>query len=262
MDLATLIGIAGGFALMLAALLLAGSHGGHALALSQFVDPPAALLVFGGGLCVVLTSTPLRVFLQLPRVVYKLFVNRGEDLPDLVGELIRLSEVARRDGMLALEDKLKSVRNKSLVLGVQMAVDGARPEVIREIIEAEMRAEESRHYVGKRMFEMMGRCGPAFGMIATLLGLILMLGNLDNPDSIGPSMAMALVGTLYGAAMANLICIPCAEKLSFLSRQEQLAKRIILHGIMAIQAGDSPRIVEQKLNTYLPPQSRLRAKAA
>lgn len=262
MDLATLLGIAGGFTLMLVALLLAGSHGGHALSLSQFIDPPAALLVFGGGLCVVLTSTPLRVFLQLPKVLVKLFVEQTENLPGLVADLVRLAEVARRDGMLALEDKLKGVRNKTLVLGVQMAIDGARPEVIREIMYAEMSAEESRHYVGKRMFEMMGRCGPAFGMIATLLGLILMLGNLDNPDSIGPSMAMALVGTLYGAAMANLVCIPCAEKLSFLSRQEQLAKQIILHGITAIQAGDSPRVVEQKLNTYLPPQSRSRAKAA
>jgi chemotaxis protein MotA len=262
MDFASLLGIAAGFTLMLIALLLAGSHGGHALALGQFIDPPAALLVFGGGLCVVLTSTPLRVFLQLPQVVLKLFVNESENLPELVADLVRLSEVARRDGMLALEEQLQGVKNKSLVLAVQMAVDGARPEVIREILHAEMSAEEARHYVGKRMFETMGRCGPAFGMIATLLGLILMLGNLDNPDSIGPSMAMALVGTLYGAAMANLICIPCAEKLSFLSRQEQLAKQIILHGITAIQAGDSPRVVEQKLITYLAPQARSRAKAA
>lgn len=262
MDLATFTGVLGGFTLMLITLLMAGSHGGRVLSLTQFIDPPAALLVFGGGLCVVLTSTPLRVVLQLPRIVYKLFVNHSENLPDLVEQLVRLSEVARRDGMLALEDKLQAVRNKTLLMGVQMAVDGARPEVIREILHAEMSAVESRHYVGKRMFDTMARCGPAFGMISTLLGLILMLGNLDNPDSIGPSMALALVGTLYGAAMANLVCIPCAEKLSFLSRQEQLAKQIILHGVMAIQAGDSPRIVAQKLNTYLPPPQRPRAKAA
>ncbi|HUY91746.1 MAG TPA: MotA/TolQ/ExbB proton channel family protein [Pirellulales bacterium] len=262
MDLATFIGIVGGFTLMLAALLLAGSQGGRILTITQFIDPPAAMLVFGGALCVVLTSTPLRVVLQLPKILLKLFVNQNENLPDLVNELVRLSEVARREGLLALEDQLQGVRNKALLMGVQMAIDGARPEVIREIMHAEMNAVESRHYVGKRMFETMGRCGPAFGMISTLLGLILMLGNLDNPDSIGPSMALALVGTLYGAAMANLICIPCAEKLSFLSRQEQLAKQIILHGVMAIQAGDNPRIVAQKLNTYLPPPLQTRAKAA
>ncbi|HEV7222159.1 MAG TPA: MotA/TolQ/ExbB proton channel family protein [Pirellulales bacterium] len=263
MDIATLSGIVGGFTLMLAALLLAGSHGnGAGLSMGQFVDPPAAIMVLGGGLCVVLTSVPLKIFLGLPRIIAKLLMNQGENLPALVGELVGLSEVARRDGMLALEDKLKSVKHQALVLGVQMAVDGTRPEVIQDIMHREMQAEESRHHTGRKMFELMGRCGPAFGMIATLLGLILMLGNLDDPDSIGPSMAMALVGTLYGAAMANMICIPCAEKLNYLSQQEQLAKQIIMHGILAIQAGDSPRVVEQKLYTYLPRKMRSRAEAA
>jgi chemotaxis protein MotA len=137
-----------------------------------------------------------------------------------------------------------------------MAVDGTRPEVIEDIFRTEMMAEEARHHVGKRMFELMGRCGPAFGMIATLLGLILMLGNLDDPDSIGPTMAMALVGTLYGAAMANMICMPCAEKLAFYSRQEMLGKEIVLKGILGIQAGENPRVIEQKLSTYLPPKLR------
>jgi chemotaxis protein MotA len=151
---------------------------------------------------------------------------------------------------------VQDLENHTLVLGVQMAVDGTRPEVIEDIFRTEMHSEEARHHVGKKMFEIMGRCGPAFGMIATLLGLILMLGNLDDPDSIGPTMAMALVGTLYGAAMANMICTPCAEKLGYYSRQELLGKELILKGILAIQAGENPRVIEQKLYTYLPPKQR------
>lgn len=252
MDIATLGGIVGGFTLMIVALLLAGSHGNGHVSLGQFIDPPAAIMVLGGGLCVVMTSVPLGKFLSLPKMVLKLLVHRGPDLAGLVRQIVGLSELARKDGLLALEQRLAGLTDPSLVLGVQMAVDGTRPDVIREILHTEMKAEEARHHVGKRMFDMMGRCGPAFGMIATLLGLILMLGNLDDPDSIGPSMAMALVGTLYGAAMANMICMPCAEKLAYLSHQEQLARQMVLDGVLAIQAGDSPRIVEQKLTAYLP----------
>lgn len=252
MDIATLGGIVGGFTLMIVALLLAGSHGNGHVSLGQFLDPPAAIMVLGGGLCVVMTSVPLAKFLSLPKIVLKLLVHRGPDLTGLVRQIVGLSELARKDGLLALESRLAELTDASLVLGVQMAVDGTRPDVIREILHTEMKAEEARHHVGKRMFDLMGRCGPAFGMIATLLGLILMLGNLNDPDSIGPSMAMALVGTLYGAAMANMICMPCAEKLAYLSHQEQLARQMVLDGVLAIQAGDSPRIVEQKLAAYLP----------
>lgn len=253
MDIATIVGVVGGFTLMIVALLLAGSHGsGHGLSFGQFIDPPAAIMVLGGGLCVVMTSVPLAKFLTLPKMVLKLVRNKSEDLGALVRQIVTLSELARKDGLLALERHVPELTNHSLAIGVQMAVDGTRTEVIQQIMRTEMKAEEARHHVGKRMFDMMGRCGPAFGMIATLLGLILMLGNLDDPDSIGPSMAMALVGTLYGAAMANMICIPCGEKLAYLSHQEQLSKEIVLQGVMAIQAGDSPRVVEQKLSAYLP----------
>lgn len=256
MDIATVLGIVGGACLMFTALIMAGGHGGHGLSLGQFVDPPAAILVLGGGLCVVMTSVPLKVFVSLPSIILKLLQNKADDLVALIEELVGLAEIARRDGLLALEAKVPEIQNTSVVLGVQMAVDGTRPEVIEEIFRSEIQAEQARHYMGKRMLELMGKCGPAFGMIATLLGLILMLGNLDDPDSIGPTMAMALVGTLYGAAMANIICIPCAEKLGHLSRQETLAKELILKGILGIQAGENPRVIEQKLYTYLPPKLR------
>ncbi len=256
MDIATVAGILGGFVLMIVALLLAGSHGGAGVSLAQFIDPPAAIMVFGGGLCVVLTSVPLKQFLSLPKIMLKLLLSPSEDLSALINQIVGLAEVARKDGLLALESRVREIDNHSIVLGVQMAVDGTRPEVIEEIFRTEMQAEEARHHTGKKMFELMGRCGPAFGMIATLLGLILMLGSLDDPESIGPTMAMALVGTLYGAAIANIVCTPCAEKLGYYSRRELLGKQIILKGILGIQAGENPRVIEQKLNTFLPPKLR------
>ncbi len=120
----------------------------------------------------------------------------------------------------------------------------------------DIQALENRHREAKRIVELVGRCGPAFGMIATLMGLIFMLGNLDNPNTIGPSMAVALIGTLYGAVLANLVCIPLAEKLNYLNSEEVLLKQIVLKGILAIQSGDNPRVVRQRLDTFVPPKHR------
>jgi chemotaxis protein MotA len=250
MDLATVIGILGGFVLMIAALFIAGSHGGG-VSLGQFVDWPALIMVCGGGLCVVLTSVPLKVFLTLPKSVKKLLFNKLENHGELVAELVKLAEFARTNGLLALERNVGDIKNHTLVVALQMAIDGTNPEVIGGVLRKEMESDEAHGHVEKKMFETMGKCGPAFGMIATLLGLILMLGNLDDPDSIGPTMAMALVGTLYGAAMANMICMPCAEKLGFIGHHEKVVKEIILDGVLAIRDGDSPRVVEQKLSSYL-----------
>ena len=251
MDIATVLGIGGGFVLLIVALLVAASHGGGGVSMGQFIDWPAFIMVVGGGLCVVLTSVPLKVFLGLPKILKKLAFNRPADHRLMMEQLVKLAEIARRDGLLVLERSLPDIEHATLRNVLQMAVDGARPEVIQGVIRSEMMADEGRHHVEKKMFEMMGKCGPAFGMIATLLGLILMLGNLDDPDTIGPSMAMALVGTLYGAAMANMVCMPCAEKLAYLGRHELLGKEMILEGVMALVNGESPRLIEQRLLRFL-----------
>ena len=141
-----------------------------------------------------------------------------ENLPDLIDELVQLAEFARKNGLLALEATCREIKHPTIALGLQMAIDGTQPEMIEDILRNEMQAEETGITSTRGCSRLMGHCGPAFGMIATLLGLILMLGNLDDPDSIGPTMAMALVGTLYGAAIANMVCMPCAEKLGYLSR--------------------------------------------
>ncbi len=174
----------------------------------------------------------------------------------LIEELVKLAEIARRDGLLALEATAKEIENPFVALGVQMAVDGIKPETVEVVMRTEIEAMQARHSEGKKVLETVGRCGPAFGLVATLLGLILMLGNLSNAEAIGPAMAMALIGTLYGVATANFFAIPMAEKLGCLSHEESLIKEIVVRGVLAIQSGDSPRIVQQKLSTFLPPRLR------
>jgi chemotaxis protein MotA len=251
MDIATILGIGGGFVMLVAALLVAANHGGGGVSMGQFVDWPAFIMVVGGGLCVVMTSVPLKVFLGLPKLIKRLVFNRPADHRLLMEQLVKLAEIARRDGLLILERSLPEIQHPTLRTVIQLAVDGARADVIQSVLRKEMMADESRQHVERKMFDMMGRCGPAFGMIATLLGLILMLGNLDDPDTIGPSMAMALVGTLYGAAMANMICMPCAEKIAYLGHHELLAKEMILEGVVALVNGESPRLIEQRLMSFL-----------
>jgi chemotaxis protein MotA len=179
---------------------------------------------------------------------------------ELIDQLVGLAEAARKEGLLALENKTKDIDDPFVVLGIQLSVDGTRPEVVEQIMRTEINSIGARHREAKKILDLIGRCGPAFGMIATLLGLILMLGNLDNAATIGPSMAVALVGTLYGAVMANLVCIPLGEKLAYLSHEELMVKEIVMRGVLAIQAGDNPRIVQQKLCTFLPPKMRPNAR--
>jgi len=256
MDIATIIGLILGFAMMAGALFVMGSGEGSQVHLAGFIDPPAIMMVLGGGLAVALVGFPLRRVLGVFRTLKKLFFRRPEDPKKLIDEIVKLSEVARRDGLLALENKSKDIDDPFIALGIRMAVDGIKPETVEHVMRTEMQYMEARHHEGKKVFELVGRCGPAFGMIATLLGLVMMLGNLSDPDSIGPSMAVALVGTLYGAVTANLICIPFTEKLTCLNHEEVMMKEIVLQGVISIQSGDSPRIVEQKLVNFLPPKLR------
>jgi chemotaxis protein MotA len=205
---------------------------------------------------VTLVGFPSRQLQNLFSILRKPFLGSVESPSEVIDELVQLAELARKDGLLALEARTHNVRNPFMALGIQLAVDGTRPDAIAEIMESDVETRAARHREAKRIVELIGRCGPAFGMIATLLGLILMLGNLENPETIGPSMAIALIGTLYGALLANLICIPLGEKLSYLSNEELLARRIVIRGVLAIQAGDSPRVVRQKLDMFLPPRLR------
>ena len=248
MEKSTPIGLLIGFSMMIGVLFV----GEAKVSLLKFIDPPAIMMVFGGAVAVALVGFPLRQVARLFAIGKKVFFHKHEDPRTIIDQIVELAEIARKDGLLALEQKTDDGQNPLLLLGVQLAVDGARPESVDQILRTEIEASAGRHRENKRILELVGRCGPAFGMIATLLGLIMMLGNLDDPDTIGPSMAVALIGTLYGAVTANLVCIPMTEKLSFLSHEEMLIKQIVLRGVQAIQSGDSPRIVRYKLETFLP----------
>ncbi len=258
MEWTTIVGLLLGFASMAGVLFLGKTEA----SLSTFIDPPALLMVFGGAAAVTLIGFPSRQLQNLFSILKKPFIGRLDEPADLIDELVHLAEFARKDGLLALEARSREIRNTFVATGIQLAVDGTRPEVLMEIMNNEVDARVARHREAKKIVELVGRCGPAFGMIATLLGLILMLGNLENAETIGPSMAIALIGTLYGALLANLVCIPLGEKLSYLSHEEVLSRQIIIRGVLAIQAGDNPHIVRQKLEMFLPPRFREQRYAA
>lgn len=256
MDVSTIIGLILAFSAMGGALAIMARHGGGSVNIAGFIDPPAIIMVIGGALCVALVGFPMKRVIAMVFAIKKLFFFRPENPAVLIDELVKLAEIARRDGLLALETKAREISNPFVALGIQMAVDGIKPETVEDVMRTEIDAMEARHAEGKKVMETIGRCGPAFGLVATLLGLILMLGNLSNAEAIGPSMAMALIGTLYGVATANFFAIPMAEKLGCLNHEEALIKEIIVRGVLAIQSGDSPRIVQQKLSTFLPPKLR------
>lgn len=220
-----------------------------------FVDPSSILVVLGGSLAAVMICVPLKEVFNSFAVMKNTVFNKQESISGLIEQIVSLAETARRDGLLALESRIDEIDNPFIVLGIQMAVDGTRPEIIEDVMRTEMEAISTRHKKGKKLFDHLGRFAPAFGMIGTLIGLVIMLGDM-SPDTIGAGMAVALLTTLYGAVVANLIFLPLSEKLAFINDHELLTKEIIVRGIMGIQSGDNPRVIEQKLSTYIPPKLR------
>jgi len=250
MDLSTLIGLCAGFGLLFMAMVIGG--GG----VDAFVDMPSVAVVFGGAAAATLIAFPLAQVMGLGRVVKNAFTQVVRDPKRLIADLVRYAEVARRDGILALEDMTKEMTDEFIIRGIRMAVDGTDPEVIEQVLMGELDSMCDRHGRGKALFDCLGKYAPAFGMIGTLIGLVIMLQNMDDPSKIGPGMAVALITTLYGAIMSNLVFLPLADKLSFRSKEELLLREIVIKGVMSIQSGDNPRVVEQKLKAFLPPNLR------
>ena len=246
MDLATVIGLVAGVALILWAILSKSSIG-------AFIDGPSVAIVIGGSVSAALISFPINRILGIGKVVKNCFFTKPLDPVGLIQDMVKYAEVARRDGILALENLTDEIKDPFVITGIQMAVDGTDPDLIEGILMAELESVEDRHAEGKALFDNIGKYAPAFGMVGTLIGLVIMLGNMGgDPGAIGGAMAVALLTTLYGALMANLIALPLADKLGLRSREEMMSKMIVIKGVMAIQSGDNPRIVEQKLTTFLP----------
>lgn len=250
MDIATLIG------LIIGPLACIQFGMGGFQNLKMFWDPHGIGLMVGGVSAAVLISFPLHVVLGAPKYLMIVIKDQKHSAKDLILEIVSLAEKARRDGILALESAMEGVHDQFLKKGIQLAVDGTDPELIRVILSEEMEATKERHKEARAVLVAANKYFPAWGMVGTLTGMVLLLGNLSDPDKIGPSMSIALTCTFYGAFISNYFLSPCADKLNVKNAEEMLVKTIILNGVMAIQQGDNPRIVQQKLEVYLPPNQR------
>jgi chemotaxis protein MotA len=254
MDILTVIGLLGTAALMIWAVVAGASYNFGVLV--GYWDTPSAAIVIGGGIMAVMVSLPLGPILMALKASLKTIFNKPPDAKKIVGQLMEFAVIARRDGILALESKLGGDVHPFVATGIRMAVDGFDGALIEKLIGGEIESMADRHGKAKKGIELLGKYAPAMGMIGTLLGLVAMLQNLSDPSSIGPSMAVALLTTLYGALLANCVCLPLVDKLTYYSRLELTVFNLVLQGVLSIQSGDNPRIVEQKLSVYLPKNQR------
>ncbi|MCK8602433.1 flagellar motor protein [Desulfoferrobacter suflitae] len=249
MDIATFVGIVSAFALVLISIMLGSG-------LSLFFNVPSMMIVLGGTLGATMIHYPLKDVLSVFRVVRNVFFTKVWSTQEVIDKFIEFSNTSRKEGMLALEGDLVQVDDQFLSKGLQLAIDGMQPEAIREILEIEIDYLQERHRFGAEILDTMATFFPAMGMIGTLVGLVQMLQTMEDPSTIGPAMAVALLTTFYGAVAANLVCLPMAGKLRKRSREESLIKEMVINGVVAIANGENPRIIEQKLHSFVPPQAR------
>lgn len=254
MDIATIIGLILGFAVIIVSIAM----GGGAMA---FVHIPSMCIVVGGMLCATMIHFSLPQFLGIFSVIKKAILVKVPSPNELIQQMVNYAAISRRDGALALEEHIRKTDIPFLAKGLQMLVDGQDEEKMREMLSLEIDALQERHARGKKILEFMGASAPAFGMLGTLIGLVQMLRNLTSPDQIGAGMAVALITTFYGAILANLIFIPLAGKLGLYSQAEITAMQMILEGICTISRGENPTIVREKMQAFLAPNHREEIKA-
>jgi chemotaxis protein MotA len=247
LDLATLIGLIGAFAIVLASILLGGSSG-------TFINTPSLLVVLGGTALVTMMKFSLTRFLGAASIAVKAFLNKPTKPEQLIETAVELSKTARQGGLLALEDA--EVPDEFMKNGLTMLIDGHAADTVRSMLTKDMNLTLQRHADGQNIFRAIADVGPAMGMIGTLIGLVQMLANMDDPKQIGPAMAVALLTTLYGAILANMFAKPIADKLGLRSREEQIRKSLIIDALLGIQGGQNPRVIESMLETYLPTSKR------
>ena len=251
MDLGLLFGFLGTWALVGWALMSSGNFG-------IYVDVPSIILVIGASLTIVFFCFPAKNVKRIVAAAKKAIFWKSESVEKLIEDMVSYAEIARRDGILSLESTCKEIDDPFIVQGIQMAVDGTDPELIEQIMLNDLETLVERHDIGKGLFESLNKYAPAMGMIGTLVGLVAMLADLSDPSKIGAGLAVALLTTMYGAMVSNMLAGPLADRLSRRSAEEVLYKTIIVKGVMSIQSGDNPRVVEQKLRTFLPPSMRPR----
>lgn len=257
MDFATVIGFIASIALFSWALV-----SGAGEKISGFWDTPSFVLVICGAVTTTLLSVRLERFLAFLSIVRNAFFSKVKSHDESILRIVRLAETARREGILSLQSSLKEIDDKFVSNGLQLVIDGTDPETIKKLLEYELAAIDQRHAESKQVIDQLGKYGPAYGMIGTLVGLVCMLQNMDDPKKIGPGMAVAILTTLYGAVLANVVCLPLADKLNNRHAEEALALTIAQEGILGIQSGDNPRVLLSKLSAFLPSKQREKLMAA
>jgi len=248
-DVLTVGGLAFGLGMILWGIMRGAELGG-------FINVPGLMITVGGSFGAMMVNFQVEQVRQVMKVTRQVIFDRKEDVGSLAFTFGNLAQKARREGLLALEDELENIEMPFLRNGLQMVIDGFEPESIRDIMETEVHTLKQRHQLGQNLFRTWGSLTPAFGMIGTLIGLVQMLASLDDPEAIGPGMAVALLTTFYGVLMANLILNPIAGKLAIRSDAEVSYKEAIIDAVLALQAGVNPRIMQEKLKAYLSPNEK------
>ncbi len=252
MDIASLAGMLLGVVMFVYGVISSGGVAG----LYNMWDFASFIITFGGSIAGTMGAFKMQEFIGGIKGIRLIFKNEVMDPGQVIQHIIDLSNTARKEGLLALEEAANGIEDEFLKKGILLVVDGTDPELVRGIMETDLSCIEDRHKKAIGVWERWGELGPAWGMIGTLIGLILMLQEMNNPSSIGPKMAVALVTTLYGSLIANWLCIPVASKLSVNNALEMMMKEITVEGILSIQAGENPRVIEEKLKSFLAPSAR------
>lgn len=247
MDLATLIGLFGAIGIISATIMMGGSA-------TVFINIPSLLIVLGGTALVVMMKFSLKQFLGAGVVAVKAFVHKSPDPMELITKAVELAQTSRQGGLLSLENA--EIPDEFMKSGINLIVDGHEPDIVRSVLAKDMSLTVQRHSTGRAIFKAIADVGPAMGMIGTLIGLVQMLAKMDDPKAIGPAMAVALLTTLYGAILANVIATPVADKLGLRSDEERRSKSLVIDALMAILEGQNPKVIEGMLQNYLPKSKR------
>lgn len=247
MDIATLVGLVGALVIIAIAMVLSGG-------IMLFINVPSILVVFGGATFAVIACFPLAMTIGSIKVLLKAILSKPDNPEELIEKGVELATVARKEGILGLEGQ--DIPNEFLAKGIGLCVDGHEPDFVQRMLSKDISITVDRHEWGQKFFMKIADMGPAMGMIGTLIGLVGMLANMDDPKTIGPSMAVALLTTLYGAVLANAFCIPIADKLAFRADEQRLNRTLILEIVASIQEGINPKVMSDMLKSYLPEGKR------
>ncbi len=250
MDISTIIGLVAGFTFVIISIGLGGG------AVPRFLDWPSVMIVFGGVISALFVSYPMAKFIEGFKTVKHAFSKKDINPTEVISKINELALSARKEGLLALEEIAQDMDDQFLQKGILLIVDGTDAELLRNILETEIAFVENRHKDNQKFWDSIAELGPAWGMIGTLIGLIIMLDNLNDPSTLGPKMAVALITTFYGSMIANLVATPISNKLKLKSNEEILHKQVMVEGLLSIQAGENPRVIEEKLKAFLSPGTR------